>query len=70
MVEAVELVLALFSSSGYSRAMPDDDKLTHAAPRDLADTIAFSLRFEGRKRVHEGDQYMAAIAAGRIGLSS
>jgi hypothetical protein len=46
--------------------MPDDDKLTPADPRDLADTIAFSMRFEGRKRVHEGDQYMAAIAADRI----
>ena len=27
-----------------------DEKLTPADSRDLADAIAFSLRFEGRKR--------------------
>jgi len=43
-----------------------DDKLTPADPHDLADAIAFSLRFEGRKRVHEANEYMAAIAAERI----
>jgi hypothetical protein len=43
-----------------------DDKLTPADPKDLADTVAFALRFEGRKRVHQADEYMAAIAAQRI----
>ena len=42
------------------------DKLTPAEPRDLADAIAFALRFEGRKRVHQADEYMAAIAAERV----
>jgi hypothetical protein len=47
--------------------MPDaDEKLTPADPRDLADAIAFSLRFEGRKRVHQADEYMASIAAERV----
>jgi hypothetical protein len=46
--------------------MPDEVKLSPADPKDLADTIAFSLRFEGRKRVHEAGEYMAAIAAQRI----
>ena len=47
--------------------MPDaDDKLTPADPRDLADAIALALRFEGRKRVHQADEYMAAIAAERV----
>jgi hypothetical protein len=46
--------------------MPDSDKLTPAEPRDLADAIAFALRFEGRKRVHQADEYMAAIAADRV----
>ena len=46
--------------------MPDADKLTPAEPRDLADAIAFALRFEGRKRVHQADEYMAAIAAERV----
>ena len=35
-------------------------------PSDLADTVAFALRFEGWKRVHEADEYMAALAARRI----
>jgi hypothetical protein len=43
-----------------------DDKLTPADPSDLADAIAFALRFQGRKRVHEGDEFMAKIAAQRI----
>jgi hypothetical protein len=42
------------------------DKLTPAEPRDLADAIAFALRFEGRKRVHQADEYVAAIAAERV----
>jgi hypothetical protein len=43
-----------------------DDKLTPADPKDIADTIAFSLKFEGRKRVHDADAFMAAIVAQRI----
>ena len=50
----------------YGSAMPDTDKLTPAEPRDLADAIAFALRFEGRKRVHQADEYMATIAAERV----
>jgi hypothetical protein len=45
--------------------MPDD-KLTPADPRDLADAIAFAMRFEGRRRVHSADEYMAAITAERV----
>jgi hypothetical protein len=44
----------------------DDQKLTPADPRDLAETIAFALRYSGRKRVHQADEYMATIAAERI----
>jgi hypothetical protein len=47
--------------------MPDgDEKLTPADPRDLADAVAFALRFDGRRRVHSADGYMAAIAAERV----
>ena len=46
--------------------MPDDDKLTPADPRDLAEAIAFALRYRGKKRVHQADEYMAQIAAERI----
>jgi hypothetical protein len=30
--------------------MPDDEKLTLAYPKDIADTVALALKFEGRKR--------------------
>jgi hypothetical protein len=59
-------VLASFSLVRYRLAMPDSDKLKPVEPRDLADAIAFALRFEGRKRVHHADEYMAAIAAERV----
>jgi hypothetical protein len=29
-------------------------------------SLAFALRFQGRKRVHSGDEYMAAITAERL----
>jgi hypothetical protein len=40
-----------------------DDKLTPASPSDLVDAIAFALRLEGRKRVHQSDKFIAKIAA-------
>jgi len=43
-----------------------DEKLIAADPRDLANAVALALRFEGRKRVHNADEYMAAIAAERV----
>ena len=46
--------------------MPADEKLTAADPSDIAGSIAFALLFSGRKRVHDSDKYMAAIAADRI----
>jgi hypothetical protein len=51
----------------YRSSMPDaDDKLTPADPRDLAEAIAFALRYRGRKHVRQADEYMASIAAERI----
>ena len=47
--------------------MPDDrDALSPATAKDVADTLAFALRFEGRKRVRQADEYMAAITAQRL----
>jgi hypothetical protein len=46
--------------------MTDDDKLRPADPCDLAEAIAFALRYRGGKRVHQADEYMAQIAAERI----
>jgi hypothetical protein len=42
------------------------DRLTPAAPDDLADALAFALRFDGRKRKHDAGEMMAAIVAKRL----
>jgi hypothetical protein len=46
--------------------MPGADKLTPADPSDLAAALAFALRFQGRKRVHNADEIMAEIVAKRL----
>jgi hypothetical protein len=46
--------------------MADDPKLTPADPSDLAYSIAFALRFDGRKRFHRGDEFMANLTADHI----
>jgi hypothetical protein len=47
--------------------MPDArDRLTPATPKDVADAIAFALRFSGRKCVHNADELMSAIVAKRL----
>ncbi len=47
--------------------MPDDrDALTPATAEDVADALAFALRFSGRKRVHNADELMSAIVAKRL----
>ena len=42
------------------------DKLTPADSSDVADALAYALRFEGRKRVHNADEIMAEIVAKRL----
>ena len=42
------------------------DKLTPADPADLAAALAFALRFQGRKRVHNADELTSAIVARRL----
>jgi hypothetical protein len=42
------------------------EKLTPAAPADLAYALAFALRFHGRKRVHNADEIMPEIVAKRL----
>jgi hypothetical protein len=46
--------------------MTDADKLTPADPSDLADTLAFALRYQSRKRNHSADEIMAEIVAKRL----
>jgi hypothetical protein len=46
--------------------VPDaNDKLTPADRDDLAAALAFALRFQGCKRVHNADELMAEIVAKR-----
>jgi hypothetical protein len=45
----------------------NEDQLTPADPRDLAEAVAFALRFfEGRKRNRDADAFRAALAAERV----
>jgi len=46
--------------------MLEADKLTPANPSDIADALAFALRFHGRKRFHNADELMAEIVAKRL----
>jgi hypothetical protein len=46
--------------------MPDTDKLSPADPSDLTAALAFALRYQGRKRVHNADEIMAEIVAKRL----
>jgi hypothetical protein len=42
-----------------------DQKLTPATPEDLAESLSFALRFEGRKSQHDSDRLNADIVAKR-----
>ena len=46
--------------------MTEAPELRPATPEEIADSLAFSLRFEGRKRVHQADDMMARIVAVRL----
>ena len=46
--------------------MPDTSNLRPATPDEIAETLSFALRYEGRKRVHHADDTMARIAADRL----
>jgi hypothetical protein len=41
--------------------MPDHDNLRPADPEDLAECLAFALKFNGRKRVSDADVFMARM---------
>jgi len=46
--------------------MPDPSHLRAATADEIADVMAFALRYEGRKRVHHADEVIARIAAERL----
>jgi hypothetical protein len=43
-----------------------EEKLTPADPEELAASLSFALRFEGRKRQHDSDRFMADMVAKRL----
>ena len=59
-------VLALFENTPYRAAMPDTSDLRPAQPDEIATTLSFALRYDGRKRVHHADDLMARITAERL----
>jgi hypothetical protein len=59
----------LFGSRAWASldGMPDaQGRLAPATPEDLADALAFALRFDGRKRKHDATEIMARIVATRL----
>ncbi len=56
-------VLALFACGRYADALTP---ASPASPDDLVSALAYALRFQGRKRVHNADEIMAEIVAKRL----
>ena len=46
--------------------MNDQANLREATVDEIAETLAFSLRFDGKRRVHDADATMARITAERL----
>jgi hypothetical protein len=46
--------------------MIDTPGLRPATPDEIAQTLSFALRYDGRKRVHHADDAMARITAERL----
>ncbi len=46
--------------------MPGSPQLRPAAMEEIAEALAFALRYDGRKRVHHADGMMARITAERL----
>jgi hypothetical protein len=63
---AGELVLDMFEFVRYHPAMPETPDHRPASPEDVANALAFALRYEGRKRVNHADEMMARITAERL----
>jgi hypothetical protein len=59
-------VLAVFPSVAYRPVMPDLPHLRPATPDEIAETLSFALRYDGRKRVHDADNAMARLTAARL----
>ncbi len=49
--------------------MSEDEGLRPATAEEIADSLAFALRYEGRKRVAHADEMMARITADTAGAA-
>jgi hypothetical protein len=47
-------------------AVTDQPPLHPASADEIADSLSYALRFDGRKRVHQADEAMARITAERL----
>ena len=56
----------MFVPDCYRPAMPETPPLRPASAEEISDSLAFALRYEGRKRVHHADDMMARITADRL----
>jgi hypothetical protein len=52
--------------SNERQATPDVERLQPATCDELLQSLAFALRFYGRKRTHRADEAMASIVADHI----
>ena len=46
--------------------MDNETRFRPATSDEVAETLCFALRYEGRKRVHHADEVMARITAERL----
>ena len=44
----------------------DDQRLRPATEAEIAESLSFALRYDGRKRVNHADEMMARITAERL----
>lgn len=65
-IPIIEFVLTVFRFGAYLPVMTDETKLRPATPDEIERTLAFALRYDGRKRVHTGGEFMARITAERL----
>ena len=53
-------------ASAIVRPCPTPTKLTPADPSNLANALAYALRFHGRNRIHNADEMLGEIVARRL----
>lgn len=70
-IQTEKLSIRVCSCFVRGTALPSDPmdasaSLRPATPEEIGQALAHALRYEGRKRVHTGDEFMARITAERL----